>query len=139
MWKYLKQALHIQNLTKKLWSDSEITLCWIRVLLQTGNPIANHVTEIQTLTDPKDLSWKRKLYRSIYTRENLSKLMGNKVGWFRPPWLSLLEHMWLSKKTIEIDPKAFVEIKAKTNLTLLCNDSPKPIFGNSIFGASLVV
>lgn len=50
---YFKSITYLEFKTAKLWSNSEITICWINDY-NLEIFYTYRVTEIQSLTDPKD-------------------------------------------------------------------------------------
>lgn len=94
----VKNALKIPINKFKYWSDSSITLAWIKTPTYKLNTfVANRVSDIQSITDQNDWQW-------VSTYDNpadllsrgvpADKLISSSIWWHGPSWLSKPSNEW---------------------------------------------
>ncbi|XP_076391770.1 uncharacterized protein LOC143265174 [Megachile rotundata] len=99
-----KKALNIPKLCEYYWTDSTITLAWIRSeSCRWKTFVANRVSEIQQLTSSNN--WKH-----VMSCENpadllsrgvtLSSIKNSSLWWHGPLWLSQESHKWPSSEPV---------------------------------------
>lgn len=117
MMEHLRQNLKVSNARYHYWSDSEITLAWIR-----DDPhkravfVANRITEIQSLSNYQD-------WRYVNTSENPADLGTRGVSPTLLPQLSLWWHGPAFLKTI--DSSTSLVYEHSTDITLPPEDNVK--------------
>ncbi|GBM17523.1 hypothetical protein AVEN_198026-1 [Araneus ventricosus] len=98
-----------------LWSDSQITLHWIKGNSRNWKPfVANRVSEIQTLTDPEQwfhCSGKENPADLLSRGESAVNLVKSSLWSHGPSWLSQSECDWPMKQQREIDEESVLNEK----------------------------
>ncbi|KRZ28867.1 hypothetical protein T4C_8238 [Trichinella pseudospiralis] len=123
------------------WSDSQITLCWIRNVARTWKPfVKNRVESIHELVKPED-------WRYCPTKDNpadvitrgttLKKLKDNNLWWNGPKWLHN-ENQWPKERlqrTVTKKIENIIEEEQRPTLVMLnVNVTIPPIFEFERFG-----
>ncbi|KRY98187.1 hypothetical protein T4B_10501, partial [Trichinella pseudospiralis] len=123
------------------WSDSQITLCWIRNVARTWKPfVKNRVESIHELVKPED-------WRYCPTKDNpadvitrgttLKKLKDNHLWWNGPKWLHD-ENQWPKERlqrTVTKEIENIIEEERRATLVMLnVNITIPPIFEFERFG-----
>ncbi|KRY46182.1 hypothetical protein T03_13469 [Trichinella britovi] len=123
------------------WSDSQITLCWIRNVARTWKPfVKNRVESIHELVKPED--WRYRPTKDnpadVVTRgTTLRKLKDNHLWWNGPKWLHD-ENQWPKERlqrTMTKEIQNIIEEERKpTLITLNVNVTTPPILEFEKFG-----
>lgn len=134
MAKYLKNALAFKRVDFRFWSDSTVTLHWIKGSALNWKPfVANRVTEIQSLTEPENWNYcsGKNNPSDLLTRgENLLKLSQNNLWFHGPEWLSMPECMWPLRKEIPFNNDVLDERKSiisSTQLSCAVSEPSEPL------------
>ena len=96
--KFIQERLRASDIKTCLWTDSRVALHWIRSSASRWKQfVANRVSEIQALTDPKD--WRHcpgaENPADLLTRGLLpAKLVNNTKWWSGPNWILCNEEGW---------------------------------------------
>ncbi|XP_076230267.1 uncharacterized protein LOC143176322 [Nomia melanderi] len=104
----VRTALHLVNPVEHLWTDSTITLAWLRSMPSRWKTfVANRVSEIQTLTSVD--SWKHVTSEDnpadmISRGVRLSVLAQAKNWWSGPAWLCDDAESWPTPADIQLAP-----------------------------------
>lgn len=105
--KYLKDLFPELCQRICLWSDSQITLYWIKGNARNWKPfVSNRVTEIQSVTDPDQwFHCNGKLNPAdLLTRgESASNLLKSSLWFHGPNWLSQPVNVWPVSEQINVD------------------------------------
>lgn len=103
-----------------LWSDSTITLCWIKSDAARWNVfVANRVSEIQELTSTQH-------WRHVVSADNPADLVSrgvepevlkeSDIWWHGPEWLRLPNHLWPHQSSYEVSE----DIPERRKVALSC-------------------
>jgi hypothetical protein len=116
MAKFLKNAFNGQNIDIRIWSDSTITLHWIKGSPLNWKPfVANRVTEIQNLTNPEIWCYcpgKDNPSDYLTRGEKLINLNQNKLWLNGPEWLAMPENTWPTNEKVTVDKEVYDERKS---------------------------
>ncbi|KRY08832.1 hypothetical protein T12_1357 [Trichinella patagoniensis] len=138
---HVKQVIDLNMDRICCWSDSQITLCWIRNAARTWKPfVKNRVESIHELVKPED-------WRYCPTKDNpadvvtrgttLRKLKDNHLWWDGPKWLHD-ENQWPKERlqrTMTKEIQNIIEEERKpTLITLNVNVTTPPILEFEKFG-----
>ncbi|GBM94335.1 hypothetical protein AVEN_50172-1, partial [Araneus ventricosus] len=97
-----------------LWSDSQITLHWIKGNSRNWKPfVANRVSEIQTLTGPEQWFYcsGKENPADLLSRGESADLVKSSLWSHGPSWLSQSECDWPMKQHREIDEESVLNEK----------------------------
>ncbi|XP_063537617.1 uncharacterized protein LOC134747015 isoform X2 [Cydia strobilella] len=118
----IKRALKCDVSGINLWSDSKITLCWIK----NSNPkltcfVSNRVTKVLSLTNKHEWSWVRSednpadlLSRGVAP----GKLETNQLWWSGPAWLTQSPDTWPTHDSESLNHAPEAESDVNITLTL---------------------
>lgn len=117
---HLMKVCELPNSTVHYWSDSTITLFWIRRDTATLKPfIRNRVTVIQQITDqsswrhvPGDSNPADMLSRGMSTKD----LKHSKCWWEGPPWLKQSKDHWPSNVMPPLSPEE-IEVEKRDSIS----------------------
>ncbi|XP_003370011.1 Pao retrotransposon peptidase superfamily [Trichinella spiralis] len=138
---HVKQVIDLNIDRVCCWSDSQITLCWIRNVARTWKPfVKNRVESIHELVKPED-------WRYCPTKDNpadvitrgttLRKLKDNHLWWNGPKWLDD-ESQWPKERlqrTVTKEIQNIIEEERRPTVIMLnVNVTIPPIFEFEKFG-----
>ncbi|KRX34641.1 hypothetical protein T05_6672 [Trichinella murrelli] len=138
---HVKQVIDLNMDRICCWSDSQITLCWIRNAARTWKPfVKNRVESIHELVKPED-------WRYCPTKDNpadiitrgttLRKLKDNRLWWNGPKWLHD-ESQWPKERlhrTVTKEIQNIIEEERRSTVIMMnVNVTIPPIFEVEKFG-----
>ncbi|XP_017876324.1 uncharacterized protein LOC108622755, partial [Ceratina calcarata] len=121
----VKTALNIDNLRESYWTDSTITLAWIRnEPCRWKTFVANRVSELQQLTSSNH--WRHVMSEDnpadlISRGTNLSSIKNCSLWWHGPSWLLRECNEWPSS---EATPEIVPEARQTTTTHLVASEIP---------------
>ncbi|XP_078371406.1 uncharacterized protein LOC144655058 [Oculina patagonica] len=135
--KFVVDTLQIKMNRVVCWTDSMVTLHWIRGRSSQWKPfVANRVSEIQSTWDPECWHYcaSEDNPADLLTRgSNCDKLMSSGLWWNGPQWLSLpLEYQPIQHQSEDSPPKACEEEKRVTHA--FTSVTVKPLIDMSRYG-----
>ncbi|XP_064462610.1 uncharacterized protein LOC135373316 [Ornithodoros turicata] len=138
---FLRTSFLAEKLTVYFWTDSTITLCWIRGTANAWKPfVANRVSEVQSLSDPD--AWNhcpgtQNPADALTRGQTLEKLRDSQLWWRGPSWLSEQEQHWPRREAYSTEnlQSAEVEKRRQDVIVMTTVAAPPPLMTVSGFSS----
>ncbi|XP_064482943.1 uncharacterized protein LOC135395780 [Ornithodoros turicata] len=123
------------------WTDSTITLCWIRGTANAWKPfVANRVSEVQSLSDPD--AWNhcpgsQNPADALTRGQTVEKLHDSQLWWRGPSWLSEQEEHWPRQEAHSTENLQSVEVEKRRQEVIVMTTvaAPPPLMTVSGFSS----